>query len=198
VTNLGADESGAQLYVHLSDGAPNISPEILDVSGSVVEDGENWQLSLSVTATDSDGDELSYFWDLGAAVGQGQYLAGDHIGGSSPVVSLDTEPSHRVRVVVSDRRGGEAWGWVDLGGFVGSPPDVGEIDSVIDGLEVTFSASNSDDEALIWTWDYGDGTVDHFREPEHLYSQEGDYDVILTVFDGETLVERETTVSVYE
>ncbi len=198
VTNIGADQSGAELYVHLSDGSPNVAPEILEVSATVDVLQETWELSLEVLASDSDGDELSYFWDLGLAVGQGQYLAGDHTDGSTAVVTLQSEPNHRVRVVVSDRRGGEIWGWVDLGNFVGEPPDVGEISSSTDGLVVTYSASNSDDEALIWTWDYGDGVIDHFREPEHEYPQGGDYDVVLTVFDGETVVKREVTVSVSE
>jgi PKD repeat protein len=50
----------------------------------------------------------------------------------------------------------------------------------------------------MWTWSYGDGEVEHFREPEHEYAQAGEYDVVLTVFDGDTEVKRELSVSVSE
>lgn len=37
-----------------------------------------------------------------------------------------------------------------------------------------------------WLWDFGDGQTSTERNPVHVFSEPGEYDVTLTVSDGET------------
>ena len=69
-------------------------------------------------------------------------------------------------------------------------------------LEVAFDAASSSDpdgDALSYSWDLGDGAAAEGVQVTHLYSAAGDYQVILTVSDGEGESDRQTrTVTVEE
>ena len=195
ITNIGATPTGAQLEVHLSDGSPNTAPTIASVNSIIEVVNGEWVASFEVVSNDTEQSELSIFWDFGLAVDHGQYLLGEHGSGASTTHTFASEPNHRVRVVVSDRHGGETWGWVDLGTFTGSEPTIGQINTNVDDLKVTFTVSNNDDEALIWTWDFDDNSSNHFRTPIHDYATYGTYEVTLRVSDGETTIERTTTIT---
>ena len=59
-----------------------------------------------------------------------------------------------------------------------------------------FDASTN---AEAWSWDFGDGTTSHERNPVHVYASEGIYDVTLTVYGSGGRTDRCTKrVAVYE
>ncbi|MGY8915023.1 MAG: PKD domain-containing protein, partial [Flavobacteriales bacterium] len=54
-------------------------------------------------------------------------------------------------------------------------------------LEVTFDGSASTDDIGIvsYTWDFGDGSTSNETNPMHTYEEAGQFNVVLTVSDGE-------------
>lgn len=53
-------------------------------------------------------------------------------------------------------------------------------------LEVRFTdLSTAYDEITLWLWDFGDGSVSTSRNPVHVYTQQGEYSVSLTVVDSD-------------
>ncbi|MEJ1222370.1 PKD domain-containing protein [Sediminicola sp. 1XM1-17] len=54
-------------------------------------------------------------------------------------------------------------------------------------LEVTFNGSSSTDDIgiLSYNWDFGDGSTSAEADPIHIYDAAGEYNVVLTVSDGE-------------
>lgn len=80
-----------------------------------------------------------------------------------------------------------------LGSPMAGPPPTNQVPiavigtPVINGLEVTFDGSDSsdpDNDALTFSWDFGDGHTNVAQSPTHTYSQEGHYTLNLTVNDG--------------
>jgi subtilisin family serine protease len=145
---------------------------------------------FDATATDSDGDTLSYAWDFGD-------------GGSSSV----EDPSHgygaggdyEVTLTVDD--GTDLTVVVDTV-TVTAPgannPPMGSFDWTCVDLDCSFdsTATDADGDLLTYTWDFGDGGSSAAEDPSHIYGSGGDYLVTLTVDDGtdQTLVSQ--TVSV--
>jgi hypothetical protein len=75
-------------------------------------------------------------------------------------------------------------------------PD-GSVD--VEGTEVKFEApsySGMDNSSMTYTWEFGDGTVSHDKNPTHKYNQSGSYDVKLTVNDGTTQKESSLDLNV--
>jgi hypothetical protein len=59
----------------------------------------------------------------------------------------------------------------------------------VDDKKVTFQAppvQGMDNSSLTYTWEFGDGTISHDKNPTHTYNTSGDYKVKLTVNDGST------------
>jgi len=66
-------------------------------------------------------------------------------------------------------------------------------------LEVEFSSEGSqdpDDDALTYTWDFGDGGDSTEANPVHTYTENGIYQAVLTVSDGEKSAEATVEVQV--
>jgi LmbE family N-acetylglucosaminyl deacetylase len=90
--------------------APNIPPQISvgpTATPGVITDIET--TSVSVTASDVDGDTLSYGWSANGGTAAG---SGATVTYTPPRVTVTT--SYRVTVVVSDGRGGTATNFVDI------------------------------------------------------------------------------------
>ena len=87
---------------------------------------------------------------------------------------------------VSDMRGGETVGWVDINGYVNQAPQIEAITptSVEEGV-FEFQIEIDDQELLTYSWDLGDGTTSNLPEPLHEYAEDGNYTVTLVVSDGE-------------
>jgi len=66
-------------------------------------------------------------------------------------------------------------------------------------IAVLFDGSGSSDpdgDALVYSWDFGDGSTDMGVSPAHVYSADGSYVVTLTVSDGTLTATATTTVNV--
>jgi len=59
----------------------------------------------------------------------------------------------------------------------------------VDEKKVDFQAppvQGMNNTSLTYTWEFGDGTISHDKNPTHTYNSSGDYKVKLTVSDGST------------
>ncbi|ALM09128.1 hypothetical protein SB49_02475 [Sediminicola sp. YIK13] len=67
-------------------------------------------------------------------------------------------------------------------------------------LEVAFDGSASTDDIGIisYTWDFGDGTTSNETSPSHTYGFAGEFDVVLTVSDGEFMDTAEITIVIID
>lgn len=100
----------------------------------------------------------------------------------------------RARVCISDRRGGEAEGFVDFFGYVNAAPFLTQVTALpIDGQprRMKFESDAQDFDLCTFAWSFGDGEGSLAEAPQHQYEHSGSFTVTLTVRDGEL----ESTVS---
>lgn len=73
----------------------------------------------------------------------------------------------------------------------GSEPIVVDFDSDINSgcSPLTIQFQNSSTGGTTYLWDFGEGTTSTDKEPEHIYTQEGCYDVRLIVFNGQSCID---------
>jgi len=51
---------------------------------------------------------------------------------------------------------------------------------------IQFTDLSTDDDTMInWTWDFGDGNTSYLQHPTHMYSDDGTYNVTLTIVDDD-------------
>ncbi|MDX2245163.1 MAG: S8 family serine peptidase [Bacteroidia bacterium] len=62
------------------------------------------------------------------------------------------------------------------------------------GTEIQFTDNNP--QATSWLWDFGDGNTSTLANPQHSYSQTGEYTVMLTVSDGVCTLTTKQTVTI--
>jgi PKD repeat protein len=64
---------------------------------------------------------------------------------------------------------------------------VAEFASSCDDLACRFRDGSTDPDGIVtaWKWEFGDGNMSTLQHPEHAYSQEGSYQVQLTVTDND-------------
>jgi hypothetical protein len=142
-------------------------------------------LQLTCTASDPDGDELSYNWSA----------SGGEINGEGKTViwtAPDSEDSYNVIVWVTDGRGGEVMDYVTITVKVNESPTITSLVADADwttpssSLQVTCTASDPDGDELSYSWtaDGGDisGTaaVVNWIAPQEV----GTYDITVVVKDG--------------
>jgi len=110
------------------------------------------------TASDADGDELSYNWSAG----------GGEINGEGATVTWtapDSEGSYNVTVTVSDGRGGEDMDYVIITVRTNKPPTITNLVANADwttpsgSLNVTCTASDRDGDELYYEWSTTGGDI---------------------------------------
>jgi PKD repeat protein len=155
--------------------------------GDVVMDLGDTQ-PFQVTASDIDGDALSYDWEVD----------GSPVNGAT-ASNMNYTPAaaglHSVTVIVTDGYGGftsHTWNVTVEGDNANLPP---QIDSGPDanpnpaqtGETVTFtvSASDGDGDPLTYAWNFGDGSSGSGASPSHAYAADGTYTAKVTVSDGQ-------------
>ena len=145
-------------------------------------------IGFDATASDPDGDTLSYEWDFG----DGATATGANVTRAYPAsTSLGAKT---VTLTVTDSAGGTTS--VNEQVTVQNAPPTASF-SVSDttpvrGQAVNFNATGTDfeDEALTYAWNFGDGTTATGQNVAHTYSALGARTVTLTVTDSAN----ETTV----
>ncbi len=151
VTALSETAKTATLQVE-RDPVNKSAPQIANVRVAIVGDAAG---RFTVTASDADGDPLSYSWRFG----------GEYASGATVVKSLPLSVSMRVVVTVSDRKGGTATGtvdWPSAAAYSGdwSAPTAGRValtpvavDHSVADNEFIFALSDvASVEALVYDW----------------------------------------------
>lgn len=195
--------------------APNRVPTITQVTATPTAIDEGASTSLSVTASDLDGDALTYSWTQLPASPAGAFAnaAGATPTWTAPFLSSNT--TFALQVTVSDDKGGSAQATVDVVvanvPALNNPPNVDAAitissTSVIAGDTVNLSigATDADGDPLTYTWTTnpaGQGTFTNattsaaqWRSPD--ISAATAYTVELTVSDGTDSVTRSVEVQV--
>lgn len=182
VTLTVSDEDGGALRRNVEVAVLNAPPvlETLDVDRQVGDEGSTF--NFRVVAIDVD--PLAYSWDFGDG-GAAQGDAAAHI--------YKNQGEYVAVVTVEDDAGGTMTSERAIS-VRNVAPTVGPIDAPAaatadDAVAFTASATDPGDDALTYTWDFGDGTPAQagldLGSVHHAYSTAGDYTAILTVDDGD-------------
>jgi hypothetical protein len=142
-------------------------------------------LQVVCTASDPDGDELTYAWSASAGEVSG---SGDTVSWTAPA----SEGSYSVTVVVTDGRGGEVMDYVTIAVRANNPPTIASLTAdaewttPLGSVQVTCTASDPDGEELSYDWRAtagnisGTGAVVSWTAPQEV----GTYSITVVVTDG--------------
>jgi PKD repeat protein len=146
--------------------------------GSFDASAEGRTVTFDASASsDPDGDDLTYTWDFG-----------DGNRGDGEVVehTFDEAGTYDVHMSVSD---GDTKDTVYKSLSVENAAPSATFEATSNGTEAYFDADEStdpDDSNLTYTWDFGDGTRATGMHAEHVFPEDGTYDVHMSVSDGKT------------
>lgn len=194
---------------------PNHAPTISQVTAGPTSLEEGSPTTLTVTASDVDGDALTYSWSQVpfAPAGTWSEDTGSVRTWTAPLLSSNT--SFTLKVTVTDGKGGSAQATVDVAvANVPSRNRAPTVDESIavptdmllagDTVNLSIGARDADGDALTYTWTTspaGQGTFDEstdsvaqWRSPE--ISATRSFTVQVTVSDGTTSVTRSGEVQV--
>lgn len=138
---------------------------------------------------------LTYFWDFGD---------GENATGSVAIHAYDDSGTYTVTLTVTDSDGSTS---VDTASAsIGNVDPTAAFDysptSPVEGDTVTFDASastgNPTDPITLYAWDFGDGNLTNTTSAtiDHVFADDGDFDVALTVWDEDSSDSALQTVSV--
>ena len=137
-------------------------------------------IDFSDDSSDVDGTVVSWSWDFGDGSTSTQ---------ENPSHSYSDDGTYTVSLTVTDNDGA-----TDTSSETISVSNVGPTaDFTYDPMDppvyvtVDFSDASIDDDGSIvsWSWDFDDGNTSTLQNPSHVYNQEGEYQVVLTVTDDD-------------
>lgn len=155
-------------------------PPIADESGPYTEKEGVAIAFNSSSSYDPDGTIVSYFWDFG----DGQTSTEQN-----PTYTYLQNGTYTVSLTVTDN-----WSATDTDTTAATVDDTSptadfsaNATSGREPLTVAFNASSSTgyDQPLSYTWDFGDGAYGEGVNPTHIYTQNKDFLVTLTVVDND-------------
>ncbi len=184
------DDDGAsdsyELTIYVSNQAPSCS---IDVSSTYVNEDDILHFhAVDIDDTAGDLPDLTLVWEMGDGTVINDQMEFDH--------TYSRRGSYRVRLMVSD--GDDAF-TAERRITVDNPPPVAMVyisnDTFRVGDVVTLWANGSidnpsDQDLLIYDWDFGDGTSGAGISTVHHYSGSGAYKVVLTVTDDDGASDR--------
>ncbi len=180
VTATVTDDNGASTNSTLEVTVNNIAPVIKSLTGDI-EVNEGDVANFSAIAIDSGNDELTYTWDFGD---DSEAVTGTDVNH----VFIDNG-DYTVTLTVTDSDGASTSQTLDVAvNNVAPIVEVGSDKTSDEGSPVQFNATFSDPgitDTHTIAWNFGDGnTVTDTLDPTHVYTDNGEYDVSLTVTDN--------------
>ncbi len=188
----------AQTHIYITSGEYLVRLTIID------DDGRTAWFNTTVTVSDSvpeahmsvtdygpmEGDVVT-FTDVSSAydglASRQWYVDGDPEGqGDSMDHVFMQEGTHEVTLVVVDNDGSQSnvsveIVVVDAGIFADFQFSIGVFEG--GAIQFTDASSSWPDAITNWTWDFGDGATSHSRNPAHVFMEDSEYMVNLTVLD---------------
>jgi|GEM_PF-2678405 len=167
-------------FVINSEGLENHAPHASAGSDFIVNLGSEANFNAS-ESYDPDGDLLSFVWNFG----DGTTANGIKV--SHTYTTYPENGEYIVTLTVTDTFGAYATATIKV--RINRIPiaKIASVPAKVVGSKIVFDAlgsSDEDNDALTYTWDFGDGTTATGANPTHVYSKPGTYDVKLTVSDG--------------
>lgn len=192
VTLTVTDDNDALDMITIVVDVKNVPPLHLIIVGlETVNEGQEFNLTGSAQDTTSDITGLDYSWDFGDnTTGNGIQVSHTYTKDGNYTVFLTVSDGRdsvfisrniRVKNVAPEAR------------FTPSKTTADP------GEEIQFDASTSSDtgdDILMYTWNFGDGTAGFGWNVSHTFSEQGDYTVTLRVSDGKDTNETSTTVQI--
>jgi PKD repeat protein len=150
-------------------------------------------------STDVDGSITGYKWDF---TNDGIYDT-EWISTATTSHSYGTPGSYSIKLIVKDNEGATATATatVTITGAGKSPP-IALTNGPYNGVtsrSIQFDGSKSydpDGTIISYTWDFGDGSKAYTVSPEHLFPNEGEYTITLTITDNDDLTDEDTTIAI--
>jgi PKD repeat protein len=175
---------------------PANNAPVVSVADPVIEHNTSLAggtVNFNSTATDADGDDLTYLWDFGDDVGSSTE--------ADPEYAYAENGTYTVILTVSD--GTDTATWTDDVVVGNVEPTAGfTYEPGLTNFSMNFTDASTDPntgDTLTYLWDFGDDTTNTTQNPVHEYAAAGNYTVILTVTDSYGLADNETaTVEVTE
>ncbi len=145
-------------------------------------------------SSDPNEDVLTYSWDFGdGAMGDGVAVAHSYAADGTYTVTLTVDDGQ-----VADTATTTAT--IETAPANRAPTaSAGGPYSGVTGEVVRFDGAGSrdpDDDALSYSWAFGDGSMGDGVAPDHVYAAAGTYEVTLTVSDGEFVSDAVTSVTI--
>ncbi|MDT3329634.1 PKD domain-containing protein [Microbacterium sp. KSW-18] len=183
--------TAAQVTDHFRIGSGQQPPNGQPKDAALTAEAAGLTVAFAGTATDPDGDPLTYQWNFG-----------DDASDTGATVShrFAAAGTYRVTLTVTDGRGGSTQRAEDVTVTHAAP--VAKFTSTTDELAVATDASASaasDDATLTYDWNWGDGSAHSTgATASHVYDKDGDYTITLTLTDslgGTSTAERSVSVA---
>ena len=193
------DDSGASTVSNLTITVSNVAPTVNTELTATGDEGS--AVTFEATFDDSGNDDLTVTWDFGdgSDAVTTNYPAGSDINSETQTHTFADNGTYRATITVTDSDGASTKSEIEVA-IANTAPVIESLtgdSSVNEGDTATFNAIATDpgDDTITYIWDFGDGSeqlaVSNEQLPvSHVYADNGDYTVTLTVRDeddGETL-----------
>ncbi|MCD4818811.1 MAG: PKD domain-containing protein [Candidatus Cloacimonetes bacterium] len=138
----------------------------------------------SATATDPDGDDITYIWEFGLeTITTDSYSSGTTV---TIPYTWNSSGTYNVKVKVKDNNNMESVYSNSLSVIVVDSPTASFTYSPVspttsDNIQFTDSSIPGSASIISWEWNFGDDASSALQNPSHLYLTAGDYTVTLTV-----------------
>ena len=194
VSLLLQDEDGGSVSTSANVAVANVDPQIANVVIPATG-GEGMVLPMSASAVDAAGEVLTFDWDYGDGNAD-TYVLAQGASNSATTHAYDDEGTYNITLIVTDDDGG-----FDV--FNQSVITVANLDPVVssftvpsgnegDVLSFEVVASDAPGDPLTYQWNFGDGTTATGDTATHIFTDNGNFTVTMTIQDdgegGETIV----------
>ncbi|VEP17781.1 Outer membrane adhesin like proteiin (fragment) [Hyella patelloides LEGE 07179] len=186
ITLTVSDDDGASTISTIDVTVNNVTPVINEIIGNTdVLEGE--EVTYSAIAIDSGNDTLSYNWNFGDGMGaEGQNIT--H--------TFADNGNYTITLTVTDDDGASTNSTLDVT-VNNVAPTIMEIvgnTNVNEGEEVSYTAiaSDSGNDTLTYTWNFGDGSTAEGIDVTHTFIDNGNYTITLTVSDDDGAATNQT------